>query len=322
MGEMKQVDGSASVSTATKPEPKYRASISTGPYPFLPPEFAKAILELQKILEMPVYLLVQNYVAPEGEHHFEEIDYELYHGFAVQISKLPDRPIALVIDSPGGSANHAYKIANLFRQRCGGFQAIIPDYAKSAATLLALGANEIILGSQGELGPLDAQIEDPESEANFSALDEVQSLERLHAFALEAFDRTMLLLIRKTRKKVVTLLPMTLHFVSDMMRPLFEKIDVVHYTQMSRSLKLAEEYAVRLLEGRYPVGKARDIARELVEKYPEHGFVLDGKEMARIDAGLTRPASATVQTIMDRMYPWMQNIIAIGQIEEVNDENV
>jgi ClpP class serine protease len=33
----------------------------------------------------------------------------------------------------------------LLKRHCGGFVAVVPRYAKSAATLLALGADEIIL---------------------------------------------------------------------------------------------------------------------------------------------------------------------------------
>jgi len=47
----------------------------------------------------------------------------------------------------------------------------VPRYAKSAATLLALGADRILLGKFAEIGPLDAQFDDPEREYRLSALD-------------------------------------------------------------------------------------------------------------------------------------------------------
>lgn len=119
------------------------------------------------------------------------------------------------------------------------------------------GATNLYLGKMAELGPLDVQVFDPDREGHASALDEVQALERLQAFSLEAFDRTMLLLVGKTGKKVETLLPMTLKYVTDLMRPLLEKIDAVHYTQMSRALKVAEEYAIRLLQPKYTKAQAK-----------------------------------------------------------------
>lgn len=45
-----------------------------------------------------------------------------------------------------------------FLTKNGEFKVIIPNKAKSAATLVALGANEIVMGYSSELGPIDAQI--------------------------------------------------------------------------------------------------------------------------------------------------------------------
>src|SRR3954464_1318288 len=102
------------------------------------------------------------------------------------IDTLPQgSPVALVIHSPGGEARAAYQLATILRKHCGSFVAVVPRYAKSAATLLSLGASRILLGRCAELGPRDAQWEDPEREEHLSALDEVQALERLQAAALE-----------------------------------------------------------------------------------------------------------------------------------------
>jgi len=125
----------------------------------------------------------------------------------------------------------------------------------------------------------------------------------------------MLLMLGRTGKKVETLLPLILRFVADMTRPLFEKIDTVHYTQMSRTLKVAEEYAIRLLGNRYPQDRARQIARHLVENYPEHGFVVDSAEAATF--GLeTETVSAEQQRIVDAMLPHLGQLTAIGRLRE------
>jgi GTP cyclohydrolase FolE2 len=49
---------------------------------------------------------------------------------------------------------------------------------------------------------------------------------------------------------------------------------------MSRALKVGEEYAIRLLMSNpdYPPDQAREVARALVEDYPDHGFVIDAEE--------------------------------------------
>jgi len=292
---------------ALKPA-KYFASIFPGKKITIPVELGTAFKELEGVLGMPVWLLVQCGAAPD------ELDDMIVEAFATD--GLPEgQPITLIIDSPGGYAKCAYQIAMTIRHRCGSFTAVVPRYAKSAATLLVLGAQKILLATDAELGPLDAQLEDPEREERISALDEVQSLERLHAFALEAVDRSMFLLTPRTRKKVETLLPHVLKFVADMTRPLFEKIDIVHWTQMSRMLKVAEEYAIRLLQPRYSEATAKRIARHLVENYPEHGFVVDRAEAKKF--GLeTSSLPDDAQAILDAVQPRLKQITIIGRVLE------
>jgi hypothetical protein len=65
----------------------------------------------------------------------------------------------LVIVSPGGDGTAAETILHLCRKYClNQFRVVIPAFAKSAATLIALGADEIVMGESSELGPIDAQI--------------------------------------------------------------------------------------------------------------------------------------------------------------------
>jgi len=65
----------------------------------------------------------------------------------------------LMLNSLGGNANAAEKLLKMCRQRFSNeFNVIVPDYAKSAATMLALGADKILMGYLAELGPVDPQI--------------------------------------------------------------------------------------------------------------------------------------------------------------------
>ena len=64
----------------------------------------------------------------------------------------------LIINSPGGDGTVAEKIIELCRAYCKEFRVVVPNRAKSAATVIALGADEIIMGYCSELGPIDAQV--------------------------------------------------------------------------------------------------------------------------------------------------------------------
>jgi serine dehydrogenase proteinase len=309
-------DVSSATTARPKPTPakpkRYRASIFTTDGTTLPPAFVNAVQRLEADLKMPVWLVVQG-----AEGDYDELGGKVVSGFMANRKDLPRKPIALLVHSYGGFAICAYQLARLLRRHCGGFTAIIPRRAKSAATLLVMGADQLIMGEYGELGPLDVQVPDLEREVVGSALDEVQTLERLNAFSMQAVDRLMFMLTPRTGKRIETLLPIVLHFVSENMRPLLEKIDTVHYTSMSRELRVAEEYAVRLLRSKMPDEQARDVARHLVEHYTEHRFPIYLEE-AKDDLNLPAVAATSKQApIFDVMLDHLDNLTAIGRIKEV-----
>jgi ATP-dependent protease ClpP protease subunit len=66
--------------------------------------------------------------------------------------------LSLILHSSGGDGTIVEKIISLCRTQCKRFRVIIPNEAKSAATLIALGADEIVMGPPSELGPIDAQV--------------------------------------------------------------------------------------------------------------------------------------------------------------------
>ena len=70
----------------------------------------------------------------------------------------PDRDIHLLLHSPGGDGEIAIRIVRAAQSRCAKLTVIVPDMAKSAATLLSLGANNIMMGPASDLGPIDPQI--------------------------------------------------------------------------------------------------------------------------------------------------------------------
>jgi hypothetical protein len=67
----------------------------------------------------------------------------------------------LMLHTPGGDIDAAEKLISIVRTRVGvgRLRVIVPDYAKSAGTLMALGADEILMSDTSELGPIDPQID-------------------------------------------------------------------------------------------------------------------------------------------------------------------
>lgn len=77
-----------------------------------------------------------------------------------QLDALPAKSESLdfLIASYGGDPMVAWRIMTLLRERVKNVSVMIPQSAYSAATLLALGADEIVLHPNGHLGPVDMQI--------------------------------------------------------------------------------------------------------------------------------------------------------------------
>ena len=66
--------------------------------------------------------------------------------------------VFLFIKSDGGSGIAALKIISTIRDCCKHLTALIPSNAASAATMMALGANEILMGPLGFLTPVDTSL--------------------------------------------------------------------------------------------------------------------------------------------------------------------
>lgn len=69
--------------------------------------------------------------------------------------------IDLMLHTAGGEIDAAEKLITMLHRRVGTgrLRVIVPDFAKSAGTLIALGASKIIMSDSSELGPIDPQIE-------------------------------------------------------------------------------------------------------------------------------------------------------------------
>ena len=70
----------------------------------------------------------------------------------------PDKPIGLVIHTPGGILFSAFQIAKALKEHRGKVTVYVPHYAMSGGTLIALAADEIVMDRNAILGPVDPQM--------------------------------------------------------------------------------------------------------------------------------------------------------------------
>lgn len=70
----------------------------------------------------------------------------------------PDVPIDLVLHTPGGLVLASYQIARAIQRHRGKTTVFVPHHALSGGTLIALGADEIVMAPHAVLGPVDPQV--------------------------------------------------------------------------------------------------------------------------------------------------------------------
>lgn len=137
---------------------------------------------------------------------------------------------------------------------------IVPFWAKSAATLCALGGSTIIMDEFGEFGPLDVQLtkddELPDSEPQSGLIDEY-SLNTVENRAIELYQRMMYKLLRKNdipdndeeidiRIKKSVLSKQVFEYISNLYKPLFEQIDP--YKIGEKASEISKDYYESLTE--------------------------------------------------------------------------
>src|SRR5258708_3031009 len=97
--------------------------------------------------------------------------------------------VAVFLCTNGGDADAAYIIAKAFKGHYERFSLYVCGLCKSAGTLLALGATEIVMSERGEFGPLDVQLQREDNIALYSSgLDLSHTLAALSEQAFDIFE--------------------------------------------------------------------------------------------------------------------------------------
>ncbi|MBA2614193.1 MAG: hypothetical protein H0U90_00190 [Actinobacteria bacterium] len=92
---------------------------------------------------------------------FRFIDIEDSEAVLRAIRMTPDeRPIDLVLHTPGGLVLASEQIAYALRDHPGRVTVLVPHYAMSGGTLIALAADEVLMDPAAVLGPVDPQLGD------------------------------------------------------------------------------------------------------------------------------------------------------------------
>lgn len=187
--------------------------------------------------------------------------------------------VLLVLCSHGGNPDAAYRMARGLQDAYEKFTVLLAGRCKSAGTLLALGAHELVMTGHAELGPLDVQFgkKDELFELD-SGLTVLNALTELESKAFDLFEKTMLRIKVQSQGSVTfkTATHVATELAKGIVAPIMAQIDPMHVGEVSRALRIGEEYGRRLsaISGNLNPGALE----QLVNRYPSHGFVIDRRE--------------------------------------------
>jgi hypothetical protein len=95
---------------------------------------------------------------PEAPPRVLQVNSADIAGFMEACSDAPEDELDLVLHSPGGDGEAAEQICAYLRTQFKHIRAIVPVYAMSAATMMALSADEVLMGAHSQMGPIDPQL--------------------------------------------------------------------------------------------------------------------------------------------------------------------
>lgn len=275
-----------------------------------------AILSLEKQRKSRIFCCIH---APDsrpgvGQPH---ICHGEYWGLLERRDEFKDiDTLEVLVQSPGGHADYAYQMSTFFRNHCKRLHYLVPLHAKSAATIMCLNADRIIIGEWGQLGPLDVQMDDvvEYGKRTFSPLNEFKAMEFLRDYATEFLDYFSWVLVQRGFS-VKQALHEAIPGVTGIMSPLYSHVDPSGLGSYRRLLAEGEEYAVRLLQSVENLN-AKKIAERLVWKYPSHGFVINRDEAGALGLPVQNMELAHDRTLTKLMTNLMESEVTyVGFIE-------
>jgi len=184
---------------------------------------------------------------------------QLTNGGQTKIKKLD-----LLIQSPGGILEAAYKFFRICKDYSEEFNVIVPLSAKSAATTICLGAKEIVMTSISELGPVDPIIQHPQN-PNI----------RIPARAIKEYMD----LIGNPDRANITI-------DSELKNTLNKTLDAYLIGSYEMALKNSKEIIEKILkentDAQLNDEQIKKIIIELTEKHASHSYPIDRKELSEL----------------------------------------
>lgn len=223
--------------------------------------------ELIRLRSRPLLVL---YYHEQGGAMVESDVRDVYGAFRERgwHSESPRGSLDVLLHSLGGEPEPAYRIAQVTRNFAKKVDFLVPEYAWSAATLIALSGDAIRLGSTATLGPIDVTVGSPENEI------ELASIEYYKRFVVDCLRSVVHELGQHSAQFETDL-------ETELLRELVSQVTAISIGELYRMSEITLHYANRLMMDYMFGGNPKatilvpKIAEALVKGFPAHDFVLD-----------------------------------------------
>ena len=274
---------------------------------------AKLIRDLEKERGSKVIVYFTGDRPPFGSRIAEDAVRYLYEHLVNSDFDEERKVIDLFLYSRGGDVSVPWRIASMIREFCEDFNVLVPYKAQSAATLLSLGADNVIMGKKAELGPIDPTLVKATIGEGALPQQDIISVEDVNSFLSFVKERANINDQSALAEVVGTLVnqisPLTLGNVN---RQNSHIRLVARKLLTSRKEKMDEE-------------KINSIIETLTEKIYSHGHGIGRKEAKDIGLPIIIPDDKT-ENLIWQLYLKYENFLKLTdpiypEIELDRDEN-
>lgn len=234
----------------------------------------------------------------------------------------------VILQTGGGDIDAAFSILKILKKSCKKLNIIVPLFAKSAGTLICLGADNLLLTDLSELGPLDTQIREKDSQDYKSALNALNALRQIRLHSLETLDITTKLIIDRSDMNISEAIKLAIKFTGETSGRLYSKLDPNKIGEYARALDVGMKYGVTIM-ARYmgwDHAKAGKMIRRLVYSYPSHGYVIDIDELKELGLPTDKIEDKEelfphIMNLRDRLLELYSNKETLIQLIEYSDNS-
>ena len=261
-------------------------------------ERLELICELEKIRGRPLI----TYVTSIRSGVNAKMGTDIIPLFIKQIDKIKGSSdkVDLLIISNGGDPLVAWRIITLLKTQFKKVSVLVPYIAYSAATLLALGADEIIMHPYGNLGPLDIQLTLNDAKGNMITVsyeDIIKFIEFVKDIGIN--DQEL---------------------IEKMMEKLTDEFSPTALGYAKRGSQLGLTMSEKLLSLHLKdANKAKTIAETLNKKFYHHGYPLGIKEAKEIGLPIAKK-NEKVEEIIWNIYESYAEELKFNELFNINDE--